>query len=245
MVGESGERGARPQRVPVAQGIDAPVVVPRQVVHQVRGGVALAHPGLVGHLLVAAGEGHGLEGGPAHLRVVRHAVVEDWTHHVVVDAVHDRDHGSDPDPRRRQVVDGDLLHVEQVRDVAVCVRLVRRPVELEVDHLQARLPRLVRELGLEGEADPVGGRLHQGVAHLLRVRTGVEEVGRDGGLASRVLHDHLPPRLERHASRRGSSSPRRRSARGRNPTWFASMKQGLHIMLQRLVRSTVSTAPRP
>ena len=30
-----------------------------------------------------------------------------------------------------------------------------------------------------------------------------------------------------------------------NPTWFASMKQGSHIMLQRFVRSTVSTAPRP
>jgi hypothetical protein len=29
------------------------------------------------------------------------------------------------------------------------------------------------------------------------------------------------------------------------PTWFASMKHGLHIMLQRLVRSMVSTAPRP
>src|SRR5438477_10975266 len=30
-----------------------------------------------------------------------------------------------------------------------------------------------------------------------------------------------------------------------NPTWFASMKQGSHIMLQRLVRSMVSTDPRP
>src|SRR5438552_12950782 len=29
------------------------------------------------------------------------------------------------------------------------------------------------------------------------------------------------------------------------PIWLASMKQGSHIMLQRLVRSTVSTAPRP
>ena len=29
------------------------------------------------------------------------------------------------------------------------------------------------------------------------------------------------------------------------PTWLASMKQGSHIMLQRLVRSMVSTAPRP
>ena len=30
-----------------------------------------------------------------------------------------------------------------------------------------------------------------------------------------------------------------------NPTWFASMKHGSHIMLQRFVRSIVSTAPRP
>ena len=29
------------------------------------------------------------------------------------------------------------------------------------------------------------------------------------------------------------------------PTWLASMKQGSHIMLQRLVRSMVSTEPRP
>ena len=29
------------------------------------------------------------------------------------------------------------------------------------------------------------------------------------------------------------------------PTWFASMKHGSHIMLQRLVRSMVSTEPRP
>ena len=30
-----------------------------------------------------------------------------------------------------------------------------------------------------------------------------------------------------------------------NPTWFASMKHGSHIMLQRLVRSMVRTEPRP
>ena len=30
-----------------------------------------------------------------------------------------------------------------------------------------------------------------------------------------------------------------------NPTWFASMKHGSHIMLQRFVRSIVSTEPRP
>ena len=30
-----------------------------------------------------------------------------------------------------------------------------------------------------------------------------------------------------------------------NPTWFASMKHGSHIMLHRLVRSIVSTDPRP
>src|SRR5579871_132213 len=30
-----------------------------------------------------------------------------------------------------------------------------------------------------------------------------------------------------------------------NPTWLASMKHGSHIMLQRLVKSTVNTEPRP
>ena len=30
-----------------------------------------------------------------------------------------------------------------------------------------------------------------------------------------------------------------------NPTWFASMKHGSHIMLQRFVRSMVRTEPRP
>src|SRR5688572_23305652 len=32
---------------------------------------------------------------------------------------------------------------------------------------------------------------------------------------------------------------------GTKPTWLASMKHGSHIMLQRFVRSIVSTAPRP
>ena len=49
-----------------------------------------------------------------------------------------------------------LLHVEEVRDVAVGVRLVRGPVELEVDHVEPGLLRLEGELGLEGEAQAVG-----------------------------------------------------------------------------------------
>ena len=88
------------------------------------------------------------------------------------------------------------LHVEQVRDVSVGVGLVGGPVELEVDHVQSRLLRLNRELGLESEAEAVGGGLDELVADLLRVRAGLEKVRRHGGLATGELHDHLPPGLE-------------------------------------------------
>ena len=65
------KRRGRPERVPVAVGVDPAVVVAGEVVGEVRGRVALAQARLVAHLLVAAGEGDGLEGGPAHLVVVR------------------------------------------------------------------------------------------------------------------------------------------------------------------------------
>ena len=162
-----------------------------------RGRVALAQPRLVAHLLVAAGEGDGLERGPAHLVVVGEAVVEDRPDLLVVDAVHDRHHRRDAHAGRRQVVDRDLAHVEQVRDVAVGVRLVRGPVELQVDHVEPGFLRLEGELGLDREAQAVGRGLDQPVADLLGVGAGLEEVRRHRGLAARVLHHHLPPRLER------------------------------------------------
>ena len=81
--------------------------------------------------------------------------------------------------------------------MAVGVRLVARAVELQVDHVEPGLLRLEGELGLEGEAQAVGRRLDELVADLLRVRAGLEEEGRERGLASRVLHDHLPAGLER------------------------------------------------
>ena len=47
-----------------------------------------------------------------------------------------------------------------------------------------------------GELDAVGRGLHGVVADLARVGDGVEEVGRERGLAAGELHAHLPPRLD-------------------------------------------------
>ena len=186
----------RPEREPVAQGVDLAAVVAREVVGQVRGRVALAVAGLVADLLVASGEGHGLEGGSSHLAVVVHAEVHDRTHALVVQPVDDGDHGRDLDARRVHVVDGDLLHVEEVRDLAVGVGLVGHAVELQVGHVEAGLLGLGREIRLQGEAQAVGGRLHHLVADLLRVPAGGEEVRGERRLPARELHRHLPPRLE-------------------------------------------------
>src|SRR3989442_88330 len=63
----------------------------------------------------------------------------------------------------------------------------------------AKAPRLGpgREVGLQGEAQAVGGGLDQAVADLLRIRARGQEVRGERGLAARELHRHLPPRLER------------------------------------------------
>ena len=56
----------------------------------------------------------------------------------------------------------------------------------------------VRELRLLREADAVGRGLDAEVADLARVADRVEEDRRDGRLAARELHRHLPPRLDAH-----------------------------------------------
>ena len=63
-------------------------------------------------------------------------------------------------------------------------------------------------------------------------------------LAARELHRHLALRLDGDGViEQGLDVFPLNSCT--KPTWLASMKHGSHIMLQRLVRSTVSTEPRP
>jgi len=146
-------------------------------------------------------------------------------------------------PLAYRFLDGPQLHVEQVADFAVLVGGVADAVELQVGVAQAGLGGFAAELGALGELDAVGGRLHRGVAHFARVADGVQEVGRERRLAARELHRHLALRLD------GDGVVQQRAnifqlSSWTKPTWLASMKQGSHIMLQRLVRSMVSTEPR-
>ena len=76
------------------------------------------------------------------------------------------------------------------------VRCVRDSVELEIGHRHPGLFRLEGELRLLRETQAVRGRLHAPIADLLRVATGVQEVGRDRRLATAELHGHLTARLE-------------------------------------------------
>jgi hypothetical protein len=64
-------------------------------------------------------------------------------------------------------------------------------------------------------------------------------------LAAGELHGHLPARLDLRGVVQDFLNLFPAQSSWTYPTWLASMKQGSHIMLQRLVRSTVSTEPRP
>ena len=183
VVGENGEAAHGAERVPVAIRIDLPAVIPLHLVRHVRDGVAAPAPVLVGDVLVAPGERDRLEADPAHLVGVGEHEIEQRTHLGLVHAVHQRGHGHDVDTGIVQHVDRLELDVEEVADVPVLVGVVRYAVELEVREIEARLLGGVRELRLEGEAQPVGRRLDCVVPDLLGVPARLEEMGRHRRLA--------------------------------------------------------------
>ncbi len=165
------------------------------VVRKVAQRVALLLPQLVRDVLVAAGEAHRLEADHGDLVGVLHGELDDGPDLIVVQAVDDRHHQDDVDAGGAQLLDGAELHVVEVLDLAVAVGLVGDAVELEVGHAEAGLLALLGEAGLLGEAEPVGGALDGEVALLPGVADGVEEVGRERGLAAGELDRHLPPGL--------------------------------------------------
>ena len=75
-----------------------------------------------------------------------------------------------------KVVDGTQLHIEQVADLAVAVRVVADAVELEVDEPQPGCGCLPCELLTLGELDAVGRSLHARVADLAGVGNRIEEI---------------------------------------------------------------------
>ena len=178
------------------------------------------------------------------LRVVEREL-DDAANLLVVDAVDDAGHGNDVHAGLMQVVDGLQLYIERVADLAVRVSSVADAVELQVGVAETGFRSGLREFLRLGKLDAVGRGLHGGVTDLAGVGDGVEEVGR--------LSVGSPPENCTDIWRRGLIVTALSSmvlissqvSSWTKPTWLASMKQGSHIMLQRLVRSMVSTEPRP
>ncbi len=196
-VGPVGERGHEADGEPVARGLAETRLV-ADVVREVRERVALCGAALVGDRLVAAGEGDRLEGEEVDLLGVVERELNDAADLLVVDAVDDGRYGDDVDAGLVQVVDGLELHVERVADLAVRVGGVADAVELQVGVAQTGLSGGLGELLGLRELDAVGCGLHGVVTDLAGVGDGVEEVGRERGLAAGELDRHLTARLDLH-----------------------------------------------
>src|SRR6266566_4966822 len=156
-----------------------------------RQGVALRLATFVRDLFVAAGEADGLEGEEVDLLRVVKGELYDAANLLVVNAVDDGGDGNDVDAGLVEIVDGLELHVERVADLAVRVGRVADAVELQVGVAETGFSSGLGELLGLGELDAVGGGLDGGVTDLAGVGYGVEEVGREGGLAAGELDGHL------------------------------------------------------
>ena len=95
-----------------------------------------------------------------------------------------------------QVLDRLQLHVKQIADQAVRVGSIANAVELQVGVAHAGFDCLLAELKALGELDAIGRGLYGVVSDFARVTDCVEEVGRQGGLATGELHAHLTTRLD-------------------------------------------------
>ena len=98
-----------------------------------------------------------------------HRELHDGADLIVVHVVDDRGDQHDFDARFVHVLNGAQLHVEEVADLAVAVRVVADAVELQVGIAHARFEGLLAEFLALGELDAVGGGLHAVVADLARV----------------------------------------------------------------------------
>ena len=194
-VGEAGKGGDVRDREPIARRLDF-AHLRADVLRQVRKRVALADAAFRSDVFVAAGEGNRLERNERDFLGVIHRELHDRAHLIVVHVVDDGGDQHDFDAGFVHVLDGAQLHVEEVADLAVAVRVVADAVELQVGVAHARFEGLAAEFLALGELDAVGGRLHAVVADLAGIAHGVEEERAHGRLAAGELHGHLAARLD-------------------------------------------------
>ena len=207
--------------------------------------VTLLQATLFGDQLVAAGERYRLERDERDLLRILESEADDRADLVVVDAVDQRRHENDVNAGFVQVVDRTKFYVEQVADLAVRVGVVADAVELQINKSQVRL-RLLRGKILSILRTRYRWSRPAPSCNQPCVHSGPRRGSKGDSVGS-------PPEYCTDIWRRGLiwialsriSLTSSIDSSWTKPTWFASMKHGSHIMLQRFVRSTVSTAPRP
>src|SRR6185369_14478965 len=141
-----------------------------------RKGVALLQATLFGDLFVATGKRNRLKRQERDLLRIVECEANDRADLIVVDTVDERRDQHDLNAGFVQVVDGPHLHVEEVADLAMAVRVVADTVELQVDVTQTSFSSLATELFTLRELDSVRRGLHAVVTDLARVLDRFDEV---------------------------------------------------------------------
>jgi hypothetical protein len=98
---------------------------------------------------------------------------------IVVDSIHERSNQNNFDAGFVKIINRSHLHIEQVSNLAMTVRIVSDSVELQVNVTQSCLGRLSAELFALRKFDPVSRRLHTVVTNLARVLDCFDEMRRD------------------------------------------------------------------
>ena len=149
----------------------------------------------------------------------------DRTDLIVVDAVDERGDQNDFNTRFVKVVDRAHLHVEQVADLTMAVRIVADSVELKIDVTQTGFSSLPAELFALGELDTIRRGLNAVVTNLARVLIASRKCGEIDGSPPENCTDIWRRGLIEMALSRISLISSMLSS-WTKPTWLASMKQG-------------------
>src|ERR1044072_3990238 len=149
------------------------------VVGQMRQRIPLLQSTLRGNLFVTTGERHWLERKERNLLWIVERETNDGSNLIVVDSIHERSNQNNFDAGFVKIINRSHLHIEQVSNLAMTVRIVSDSVELQVNVTQSCLGRLSAELFALRKFDPVSCRLNTVVTNLAGVFDCFDEMRRD------------------------------------------------------------------
>ena len=155
---------------------------------EVRQCVTLRLAPLIGNSLVTSSERNRLEGEEGDDLWIFQGKLDDSADLLIVNTVDNSRDRHNFHTGFMQVVDSLELHIKQVADFTVLVSGVANAVKLQVGVAQSGFSGLLAEIQALGELNAVGSSLHAVIAHLTGVAEGIEEVGRNCGLAAGELY---------------------------------------------------------